>query len=122
MSLNPVLHLEEQGVHIVAFTRDEHGLADSDRVRHYFSGDFLKSTAGVRRMVIDLSGIAALDSASLGPLVQKLREIQDLKGHLALAGVASPALREIFALTRFDKVFPIYPTRAEAVAAVASAG
>jgi anti-anti-sigma factor len=122
MSLNPVLHLEEQGVHIVAFHRDEHGVADGDQVRHYFSGDFLKGTAGVRRMVIDLSGIAALDSASLGPLVQKLREIQDLKGHLALAGVASPALREIFALTRFDKVFPIYPTRAEAVSAVASAG
>jgi anti-anti-sigma regulatory factor len=50
--------------------------------------------------------------------VQKLREIQDLKGQLALAGVNSPALKEIFALTRFDKVFPIYATREEAIAAV----
>ncbi len=122
MSLSPVLHLEEHGVHTVAFHHDEHGVADGDQVRHYFAGDFLKGTVGVRRMVIDLTGIASLDSASLGPLVQKLREIQDLKGHLALAGVTSPALKEIFALTRFDKVFPIYATRAEAVAAVASAG
>ena len=121
MSLNPVLHLEEHGVHTIAFHHDEHGVADGDQVRHYFASDLLKSTVGVRRLVIDLTGIAALDSASLGPLVQKLREIQDLKGHLALAGVTSPALKEIFALTRFDKVFPIYPTRAEALAAVAAA-
>ena len=122
MSLNPVLHLEEHGVHIIAFHHDEHGVANGDQVRHYFAGEFLNGTVGIRRMVIDLAGIAALDSASLGPLVQKLREIQDLKGQLALAGVTSPALKEIFTLTRFDKVFPIYPTRAEAVAAVASAG
>jgi anti-anti-sigma regulatory factor len=54
--------------------------------------------------------------------VQKLREIQDFKGVLALSGVHSPALKEIFALTRFDKVFAIYATRDEAVKALAAAG
>jgi anti-anti-sigma factor len=118
MSLNTVLQLEENGVHIVSFHRDEQGLANVDLVRSFFASDFLKSTSGLRRLVIDLAGVATLDSASLGPLVQKLREIQELKGQLALAGVDSPALREIFALTRFDKVFAIYRTRAEAVNAV----
>jgi anti-anti-sigma regulatory factor len=43
---------------------------------------------------------------------------QQAGGRLALTGIDSPALEEIFALTRFDKVFPIYKTRAEALAAL----
>jgi anti-anti-sigma factor len=120
MNVSPVLHLEENGVHTIAFQHDQQGQANIDLVRSYFAQDFLSSTVGIRRLVIDLAGVSSLDSASLGPLVQKLREIQELKGQLALAGVTSPALREIFALTRFDKVFPIYPTRAEAIAAAAA--
>ena len=120
MSPQTVILLEDDGVHTVSFHRDEQGLANVDLVRGYFANEFLKSTAGVRRLVIDLAGVASLDSASLGPLVQKLREIQDLKGQLALAEVGSPALREIFALTRFDKVFAMYRTRAEAISAVKS--
>lgn len=119
MPLPAVVIAEENGVQTVAFTRDDRGVADQDRVRFFFSHELLQQTSGWKRLVIDLSGVVTLDSASLGPLVQKLREIQDLKGNLALAGVACPALREIFALTRFDKVFAMYPTRAEAVAAVA---
>ena len=111
---------EENGVNILAFVRDERGAADQDRVRFFFAHELLKTTASWQRMVIDLSGVITLDSASLGPLVQKLREIQDLKGSLALTGVSSPALREIFSLTRFDKVFAIHANRAEAISAVSA--
>lgn len=122
MNVSPVLHLEENGVHIIAFHHDQQGQANTDLVLAYFASEFLTSTAGVRRLVIDLAGVLSLNSASLGPLVQKLREIQDLEGQLALCGVTSPALKEIFALTRFDKVFPIYASRDEAIAAVRGAG
>jgi anti-anti-sigma factor len=122
MNVSPVLHLEENGVHIIAFRHDEQTQANTDLVLAYFASEFLTSTATYRRLVIDLAGVVSLNSASLGPLVQKLRESQGSDGRLALTGVVSPALKEIFALTRFDKVFPIYPTRAEAVAAVRGAG
>jgi anti-anti-sigma factor len=122
MNVSPVLHLEENGVHTIAFHHDQQGQANTDLVLAYFAGPFLTSTAGVRRLVIDLSGVLSLNSASLGPLVQKMREIQDLEGQLALCGVTSPALKEIFALTRFDKVFPIYASRNEAISAVRGAG
>ncbi len=122
MNVSPVLHLEENGVHVIAFHHDQQGQANTDLVLAYFATEFQNGTAGIRRLVIDLSGVLSLNSASLGPLVQKLREIQDLEGQLALCGVTSPALKEIFALTRFDKVFAIYPTRAEAIAAVRGAG
>jgi anti-anti-sigma factor len=118
MTTSPVLHLTHQGIDIIAFAHDDAGWADVDQVRRYFANEFLPSTAKMTRLVIDLAGVASMDSACLGPLVQKLKETNELHGSLALCNVASPALREIFALTRFDKVFAIYATRAEALASL----
>jgi anti-anti-sigma factor len=110
---------DENGVRIISFNRDEQGKANQELVRLYFADDFLPSTAEVHRLILDLTGVASLDSAGLGPLVQKLREVREHNGSMALAGVQALALKEIFALTRFDKVFPIYVTAQEAMAAMA---
>jgi len=120
VAVNPhsIVHIDDNGVHILAFHRDERGMASQDFVRQFFANEFLKTAAAMHLLVIDLGGVLSLDSAALGPLVQKLREVQEQKGKMALTGVQSPALREIFALTRFDKVFPILSTRPEAVAMV----
>jgi anti-anti-sigma factor len=115
------VHVGEEGeVSIVSFLRDDRGIVGFDVVRSYFAAMLLEHTHGRNRLVLDLSGVPALDSAALGPLVQKLREVQEARGKLVLTGVDAPALREIFALTRFDRVFPILPTRAAAVAAAAA--
>ncbi len=121
MTVPSIVSEEIDGIRAISFQRDERGQANQEMVRLYFSNEFLKSTSGVRNLVIDLTGVLSLDSAALGPLVQKLREVHDLDGRMALAGVVSPALKEIFALTRFDKVFPIYPSRQEAMSALAGA-
>lgn len=110
----------EGDVRIVSFQRDERGNVPLDAVRAYFATLMLEHTQGWHRVVFDLSGVPALDSAALGPLMQKLREVQAAQGRLVLTGVQAPALREIFALTRFDRVFPIVPNRAAAVAAAAA--
>jgi len=107
-------------VHVVSFIRDDRGLVSHEQARRYFASAMLEHTHGWARVVLDLSGVPALDSAALGPLVQKLREVQELNGKLVLTGVEAPALREIFALTRFDRVFPILPTTATAVAIASS--
>lgn len=108
---------EVDGVRVVAFNPADHGLANHDAVRAYFAQVFLDHVQGWHRLVLDLSGVAALDSAALGPLVQKLRDVQENRGRLVLTGVEAPALREIFALTRFDRVFSIIPGRTAALAA-----
>ena len=112
--------VDDHGIHVLTFRRDELGIADLDQVRHYFAHRFLAETSAYPRLVIDLTGVATLDSACLGPLVQRLRLTQQSGGRLALCGVDSPALEEIFALTRFDKVFAFHKTRTEAVAALAA--
>ncbi len=106
---------DEGAVKVVAFVRNDHGQVSFDVVRSYFSSQMLEHTHGWNRLVLDLTGVPALDSAALGPLVQKLREVQEANGRLVLTGVEAPALREIFALTRFDRVFPIIPDRQAAI-------
>lgn len=114
-----LVHQVVDDVHAIAFARDEQGTANGEFVRRWFATDFLRHCADMHHLVIDLTGVVSLDSSALGPLVQKLRDVQERGGRMALAGVGSPALREIFALTRFDKVFPIYGTRAEAITKIA---
>ena len=110
-----VIDSDLKGDRVISFTRDREGMANLDQVRPFFANDFLKHVSGSNRLIVDLSGVASLDSSCLGPLVQKMREIKEQGGRLALVGVNAPALQEIFALTRFDKVFPIYKDPAEAL-------
>lgn len=115
MPVKAVIDTDIRGIRVLSFPRDGDGMCNLDQVRSFFANDFLGHVSTIRRLVIDLSGVASLDSSCLGPLVQKMREIKDQSGRLVLVGVEAPALQEIFALTRFDKVFPIYRTVNEAL-------
>jgi len=117
VSIDPhqLVHSIHDGVHAVAFHLDDGGKASQEFVRRFFANEFLNATADMNLLVVDLTGVISLDSSALGPLVQKLRDVQERGGAMALAGVLAPALREIFALTRFDKVFRIHPTREVAI-------
>ena len=67
--------------------------------------------------MIDLDGVATLDSSSLSPLVQRYRELQQDEGTMVLCGVRSQGLREILSLTRFDRIFDIYEDQRQALEA-----
>ncbi len=103
---------------MIAFARDAHGAANLDSVRDFFVNRFLTLVTDSELLVVDLAGVATLDSSCLGPLAQKLKDMQGQEGRLTLCGVDAPALKEILALTSFDKVIPIYRTRDDAVRAL----
>lgn len=115
MADSPIRHESINGVHVVGIAPDA-ATADLDDVRLFFSEEFLGSTADDQLLIVDLSGVNTLDSSCLGPLVQRLRELQDSNGTMVLCGVKSQGLREIFALTRFDKIFPMVADKAAALA------
>lgn len=69
--------------------------------------------AGERRIVIDLSGVAFLDSSGLGAMVSVLKALGG-QGALAVCG-ARDSVMSLFKLTRMDKVFAIADSRADAV-------
>lgn len=72
---------------------------------------------GESRLVLDLAQVEFLDSSGLGAMVAILKALGG-KGGVAVCN-AKGAVLTLFKLTRMDKVFPIEPGRAEAVARLA---
>jgi anti-sigma B factor antagonist len=65
------------------------------------------------KAVVDLDGVAFLDSLGLGVLVGGLRRLRTTGGDLALV-CTTPKLLELLALCRLDRVFEIHASVAEA--------
>ena len=70
---------------------------------------------GARSIVVDFSKSAYIDSSGLGALVSLGKRIREAGGDLRLAGL-NEDLRTLFELTRLDALFPLYATRADALA------
>ncbi|HMS03048.1 MAG TPA: STAS domain-containing protein [Gemmatimonadaceae bacterium] len=71
---------------------------------------------GARRVLIDFSGTAYIDSSGLGALVSLGKRIRDEGGALHLTGL-NEDLRTLFELTRLDTLFQLFDRRADALAA-----
>ena len=80
----------------------------------------LKSVRAPYHVVLDCAGLAALDSAGLGSIVQLFRRIRELGGKLHIASVPKGYARNIFVITRLDTVFTLYEDVEAAVAAYAA--
>jgi anti-sigma B factor antagonist len=75
---------------------------------------------GLVRFVIDLSTVGFIDSTGLGALVSALKHAGP-SGEVVVSG-ARESVATLFKLTRMDKVFRMFPTEAEAAAALAARG
>jgi anti-sigma B factor antagonist len=73
----------------------------------------------VSRLLLDFARIQQVSSAALGKLVKLMSHAQAVRGRLKLCGL-HPDLRQVFKITRLDRVFDIYETEAEALAAFGS--
>lgn len=69
------------------------------------------------RVVVDLDAVSFLDSTALGVVVRALREV-DGRGGQARIVLPAGSARRIFEITTLDRVLPIAPTRAQALAAL----
>ena len=64
------------------------------------------ATPGAREIVLDLSGLAYLDSSALGMLLV-LKEQAQQKGMIVILLNPSPTVNEIFRIVRFQDLFEI---------------
>jgi len=71
------------------------------------------------KVVLDLSRVRFMDSSGLGAMLSCLRQLTARKGDLKLCGM-SRQVRGAFEVVRLNRIFDIYPTRAEAVLAFQS--
>jgi len=72
---------------------------------------------GTPRLAIDMSRLEYISSAGLRVLLVVAKKVQQAKGKMVLFGLV-PNVREVFAVSGFDKIFAI---QADADAAVAAA-
>jgi anti-anti-sigma factor len=82
--------------------------------------DVLGDAAGATRpqVVFDLAGHAYFGSYFLGILVRCWKHISSHDGGLALSGVSEIG-REVLEITALDTLWEVYPTRADAIEAMA---
>ena len=73
--------------------------------------------AGAKRLVVDLSDVTFIDSTSIGTLVRAERELRASGGTISVVA-NDPNIVRVFRITALDRLFPIYATRAEAIAAL----
>ena len=70
---------------------------------------------GARRFLIDFSQTGYVDSSGLGALVSINKRLREVGGELRLAAL-NDDMRTLFELTRLDTLFPLYASRADALA------
>lgn len=70
---------------------------------------------GVRLVIVDFTRTGYIDSSGLGALVSLNRRLRDAGGDLRLVGL-SDELSTLFELTRLDALFPLFASRADALA------
>ncbi len=76
---------------------------------------------GGRQVIVDFTDTTFIDSTTLGVLVGGVKRLRTNDGELSLV-CSDRNITKIFEITGLDRVFTIYPTRAEAVEGLAARG
>ena len=66
------------------------------------------------QLVLDLSHTITIDSTALGAIVQVFKRLRAADGTLSMAAVGD-GVRRVLAITRVDRIFPLFATVEEAV-------
>jgi anti-sigma B factor antagonist len=73
--------------------------------------------SGHMRIVVDLTDTTFLDSTALGVLIGAVKRLRSRDGRLTIVNV-DDNIAKTFEITGLDQIFPISPTRDEAVKAL----
>jgi anti-sigma B factor antagonist len=81
-----------------------------------FKREIVSALEGQSKVIFDLSRLKFVDSSGLGAILSCLRQLNAKGGDLKLCGMLKP-VRALFELVRMHRIFDIYNTRDEAIAA-----
>ncbi len=65
-------------------------------------------------LVVDLLGVSFIDSTGLGALIGAAKQVQAYRGAMRVV-VTEPRMLKLFEIAGISELFPIVPTREEAV-------
>lgn len=110
----PLSIVDEKNVRIVEFTNNK--ILDEANIAEI--GATLNALIDERdqpRLLLDFSPVDHLSSAALGMLINANNRIKQRNGQLRLANI-KPQIFEVFRITKLDRLFKIFPSRADALA------
>jgi anti-anti-sigma factor len=85
----------------------------------FFSEVRQRVEGGASRLLVDLTAVSWIDSASIGCLMDVHRLLQERGGSLRLTGL-QPRVETLISMTGVQKVVPLHPAEDDALAAFAS--
>ena len=114
-SASKVMSMVVQGVTVVHFTDTK--IIDQRNI-NLIAAELMElvEKGGAKKMLLNLENVQYLSSAVLGKLISLHKALRLSGGSLKLCSIAKP-IYEVFEITRLDKVFDIYETEPEAIAA-----
>jgi len=108
----------------ISFRRVEHttildvtgniDMSNSPEMRKALLGEIREK--GVTRVILNLSGVAYIDSSGVASLVEGLKASRDLGSRLVLFGLNDSA-REVLKISRLLKLFEVYDNETQAIQA-----
>ena len=101
---------EHADAYSVVAVRGEVDLHTAPKVQYAIE----RGSEGVTAVVVDMSGIAFMDSTALSTLMRAKESLQERGVSLRLT-TPSGAVERIFAVTGFEDYFDIYPSREAAI-------
>jgi anti-sigma B factor antagonist len=89
-------------------------LANSPTMRKALLGEIKEKRT--RKVLLNLQSVRYIDSSGIASLVEGLKASRDSGSRLILFGL-SPSVREVLELSRLQKIFEIYDSEEQALAA-----
>ncbi|MGI9516844.1 MAG: STAS domain-containing protein [Pirellulaceae bacterium] len=93
------------------------GSLDAENTEYFFDCVQDEIERGHDRIVINCADLGFISSVGLGSLIRARSRVAKTGGEISFARIDARIL-DVMRLTRLDKVFSIYPTEKEAVAAM----
>jgi anti-sigma B factor antagonist len=113
--MHDLFETHDDGDTAVVTLRGELDAHDAPRLRELFTAAVAELEGAARPLlVVDLTGVAFLDSTALGTVVGAVRRVRERGGEFRVVLPESPA-RRIFEITGLDEVLDVRPTRAAAL-------
>jgi anti-anti-sigma factor len=104
---------------VVLFPQGRVDHATAEQFKAALAPHLAAGAPGGGRLVIDMTGVEYISSVGLRVLMLASKQAKAQGCTLAVCGL-QPVVREIFEISRFNLVLPVFPTLREALAAVST--
>ena len=106
-----------RGVYLIGYTQEEIGSGSCEDIESCLRHALETVPEGAKAIVVDMEGIRYLRSSGLGAILTLCEKLKPKGVKLAACRVPSFG-RNLFKIAGLDQFLPVYPTAADALAAL----